>query len=418
MADNGKRARQQEAKEAFFTLSQDQIDFIESNYRAKQSRLSTFATRDEEAIYEQPSKVAADGLEFIRPSFRADVDRIINNPFFNRGNDKTQVFSLFRDDDISRRGFHVQLVAQTARKISEALRLNGALIEAIALGHDAGHTPFGHAGEHFLSEIYHERTGRYFNHNVHSVRALRTVSPCNLSLQTYNGILCHCGENNFAEYTTSPCDGFDALDELMESCYIENGRSSFLRPSTLEGCVVRICDILAYLGKDRQDALNVGIISKGDYYLDSFLGSNNSMLIQNATFNIIKNSIGRDRIAMDVEVSDEIRRLKALNNETIYMYDQEGEGKLRRFVFPMMRELYHKLLEDLDAGREESPIFTEHMNAWFMSTRNPRYAQESHDDIVVDYIASMTDDYFIELYALLFPDNPKSHTDLYRPYFQ
>ena len=407
-----------------FTLDADQVDYLREGRELGTGALSEFAARDEQAVYEHQGGSGVENGDgdplsvYVRTPFWADVDRIINNPFFTRTYDKTQVFSLYRNDNITRRGFHIQLVAQTAMKIGSALRLNVPLIQAIGLGHDAGHTPFGHAGEHFLSEIYSARTGRFFNHNVHSVRALRSVAPCNLSLQSYNGMVCHCGENNFAKYSTSPCETFADLDAMLEACYLEKGRSSCLRPSTLEGCVVRISDILAYLGKDRQDAIETGILRSEAYYLDSFLGRNNAEIIRNATANIVKNSIERNAIVMDEEVSDEIRRLKSGNYVEIYSYDN-AEKTLSNIVKPMMEEVYARLANDLAQGREDSPIFTEHLNAWFIETRNPSYREDNtDDDIVVDYIASMTDDYFIALYRHLFPSDPKAQLDLYHPYFE
>lgn len=420
-----------------FELDSDQIDYLREGFENRQLAMAEGAARDADALYENAAFDAgaeggscgtvagtllqgdmASGQFFIRSPYLSDVDRILNNPFFKRTFDKTQVFSLFSNDDLSRRGFHIQLVAQTAKKIGAALRLNLPLIEAIGLGHDAGHTPFGHEGERFLNEIYHERTGRYFNHNVHSVRALRSVAPCNLSLQTYNGILCHCGENNFATYTPSPCPSFADLDQLMEECYTQEGRSSCLRPSTLEGCVVRISDILAYLGKDRQDAINAGVLGKDQYEFESFLGSNNSEVIANATLNIVKNSIGKDCVCMDEEVSDEIRRLKKGNFAGVYDYDSATGSKLEKIVRPMMLEMYQRLIGDLERGDESSPVFAHHLHAWFVENRNPRYARiTSPDDIVCDFIASMTDSYFVELYRHLFPGDPKSEADLYVPYF-
>ena len=100
-----------------------------------------------------------------RTSFIRDIDKIINCPFYSRYSDKTQVFSLHKNDDITHRSLHVQFVSRTARTIGKALNLNLDLIEAIALGHDIGHTPFGHTGEKFLDEVYREKTGRRFFHN-------------------------------------------------------------------------------------------------------------------------------------------------------------------------------------------------------------------------------------------------------------
>lgn len=121
-------------------------------------------------------------------------------PYYNRYADKTQVFSFKYNDDITRRAQHVQLVSRIARNIGSVLGLNLDLIEAIALGHDIGHAPFGHAGERFLSELYHNETNRYFNHNVHSARVLDTIFARNFTMQTLDGVLCHNGEFEQQEY--------------------------------------------------------------------------------------------------------------------------------------------------------------------------------------------------------------------------
>ena len=135
-----------------------------------------------------------------RPAYARDVDKIMHSPYYNRYTDKTQVFSFYKNDDITRRALHVQLVSRIARSIGYALNLNLDLIEAIALGHDIGHTPFGHAGERYLSEVYRAECGRYFNHNVHSVRVLDGIFNHNLTLDTLNGIIAHNGEYEMNEY--------------------------------------------------------------------------------------------------------------------------------------------------------------------------------------------------------------------------
>ena len=138
-----------------------------------------------------------------RPAFLHDVDKIMHCPYFNRYTDKTQVFSLIRNDDVTRRSLHVQLVSRIARTIGSALNLNLDLIEAIALGHDIGHPPFAHSGEVFLNEISMQHTGRHFSHNIHSVRVLDGIYPFNISLQTLVGIAGHNGEIELEEYR--PC---------------------------------------------------------------------------------------------------------------------------------------------------------------------------------------------------------------------
>ncbi|MBQ4242120.1 MAG: HD domain-containing protein, partial [Lachnospiraceae bacterium] len=176
-------------KTHYINLSVETAERIERD-RAEHA-VNPYACRDEDILRRDPGH---DRANLQRPAFVRDIEKIMNVPFYNRYSDKTQVFSLVRNDDISRRALHVQFVSRIARNIGRLLNLNLDLIEAIALGHDIGHTPFGHAGERTLSAIYHAHTGRYFNHNVHSVRVLDDICCQNLSLQTLDGIICHNGE--------------------------------------------------------------------------------------------------------------------------------------------------------------------------------------------------------------------------------
>ena len=127
-------------------------------------------------------QVASDLPTLWRPAFVHDIDKILHCPYYNRYADKTQVFSLTKNDDITRRSLHVQLVSRIARNIGSALGLNLDLIEAIALGHDLGHTPFAHSGEVYLDKLYFDHAGRHFNHSIHSVRVLDGIFPLNVSL--------------------------------------------------------------------------------------------------------------------------------------------------------------------------------------------------------------------------------------------
>ena len=150
------------------------------------------AFKDENAVRRKDNP--HDESNALRGAFVRDVDKILNCPYYNRYSDKTQVFSLYKNDDITHRSLHVQLVSRIARTIGKALNLNLDLIEAISLGHDVGHTPFGHTGERFLDEQYANHANRRFAHNVHSVRVLDKIFPLNLTLQTLNGIIAHNGE--------------------------------------------------------------------------------------------------------------------------------------------------------------------------------------------------------------------------------
>jgi dGTPase len=165
--------------------------------------VNPYAFRDEDIVRRKPNH---DKANLWRPAFVRDCEKIMHLPLYNRYGDKTQVFSLYRNDDITRRSVHVQFVSRIARNIGAVLGLNLDLIEAISLGHDIGHTPFGHAGERKLDELYYSQTGRHFNHNVHSVRVLDKMFPINLSLQTLDGILCHNGEMELEQYTPQGSD--------------------------------------------------------------------------------------------------------------------------------------------------------------------------------------------------------------------
>ncbi|MBP5350309.1 MAG: HD domain-containing protein, partial [Clostridia bacterium] len=149
-------------------------------------RLPDYATPDEAAV--RRKDLPNDRPNVWRTPFIRDVDKILHCPFYNRYADKTQVFSFYRNDDLTRRSLHVQLVSRIARTIGRALRLNLDLIEAIALGHDIGHTPFGHAGEEYLDRCLYEKTGRHFAHNLQSVRVLDGIFPYNVTIQTLSGI--------------------------------------------------------------------------------------------------------------------------------------------------------------------------------------------------------------------------------------
>lgn len=346
-----------------------------------------------------------DRATVLRPPFVRDIDKIINCPFYNRYADKTQVFSLRKNDDITRRGLHVQLVSRIARTIGAALNLNLDLIEAIALGHDIGHTPFGHSGERFLDEISKSYTGRRFAHNIHSVRVLDKVFPYNITLQTLCGIAAHDGELELAEYRPKPLKSFEEFDGIIENCYKDKTAIKKLVPDTLEGCVVRISDIIAYVGKDRQDAQRANLISESDFN-EKGLGEYNAQIMNNLMVNIIENSYGKDYIMLDKSHFEELQRVKRDNYLLVYQTDIAKKYQTEA-VKPMMEGLFKRLLDDLVKGDESSYIFRHHVDCVdkpYFKRRKP-YIEEAPEQIVIDYIASMTDDYFVALYKKLFPES-------------
>lgn len=356
-----------------------------------------------------------DKANVIRTAFVRDIDKIMHCPYYNRYADKTQVFSFYKNDDITRRGLHVQLVSRIARTIGKALNLNLDLIEAIALGHDIGHTPFGHAGERFLDELIFEHTGRHFSHNIHSVRVLDSIYPYNISLQTLNGIAAHDGEMELSEYYPKALDDFETFDAQIEACYIDKSNVKKLVPATLEGCVMRISDIIAYLGKDRQDAEKAQLLKNKDFEPGA-IGTYNAEIINNLIVNIIENSYGKPYIRMDEAHFEALKKAKSDNYMLIYKNDSVNDV-LQNTVKPMMSDVYAKLLDDLINGNLSSPIFRHHIDYVNSAhyARSIPYESTEPNQIVTDYIASMTDDYFIDLYEYLFPGSDKKIT--YKGYF-
>ena len=380
----------------------------------KNNTRPNFAASSAKALRRDPT---ADVESVWRPAYARDVDKIMHSPFYNRYTDKTQVFSFYKNDDITRRALHVQLVSRIARSIGSALNLNLDLIEAIALGHDIGHTPFGHAGERYISEVYHAETGRYFNHNVHSVRVLDGIFPHNLTLDTLDGIITHNGEFEMHEYRPSVMPDFLAFDKMVEDCYVDEQNIIRIIPSTLEGCVVRVCDIIAYLGKDRQDAMRAKLIDSDASLGDAGIGNVNPEIINNLEVNIIENSYGKPYITMDEEHYLGMKEAKRANYDLIYKVDKVARVLDER-VKPIMQRMYYKLLADLKGGVKSSPIYKHHIDFVTGNHYAPAmpYIETEPNQIVVDYMASMTDDYCTELYKFLFPSSSLDFT--YHGYFE
>lgn len=377
-----------------------------------------YAFRDEDILRRD---MAHDRANLWRPAFVRDVEKIIHLPYYNRYADKTQVYSLYRNDDISRRASHVQIVSRIARNIGSVLGLNLDLIEAISLGHDIGHTPFGHAGERMLSELYYGETGRYFNHNVQSVRILDELADRNISLQTLDGVLCHNGEFEQKEYRPGKLSGFAEFEEKVERCYTDESAVRQLVPSTLEACVMRVCDIIAYLGKDRQDALRLGMLDTTDAFTGGEIGSTNAEIINNLTVNIIENSYGKPYLKMDDACYDTLKMAKKENYTYIYG-NEEISRSVDENLRPMFEKLYRRIVKDARERDRNSWLYRHHValiadiNRYSRHFSLEAYLQTEPNQLAVDYLASMTDDYFVDLYHELFPKD--SVAVRYNGYFE
>lgn len=353
--------------------------------------LSKNACKNKDAIF---LKENIEKENEIRPVFFRDADRIIHSFTYTRYIDKTQVFPFTRNDHITHRVLHVQLVSKIARMIGKALNLNEDLIEAIALGHDVGHTPFGHKGEQFLDEICKKEQIGCFKHNAQSVRFLKDIEEINLSLQTLDGILAHNGEMIQDKYKPLPKTKEEFLLELKSSFEDESFDKKIV-PMTLEGCVVRISDIIAYIGRDIEDAIIVGTIKREDIPEDivKVLGNNNSIIVDTITKDIIKNSIGKDYISFSKEVFEAIAKLKKWNYEKIYTSEDACKNE------PIIREYFNKLFEVylryLEEENDDSNLSKKNIKE-FVEQRSKEYLETTNRKrIVIDYLAGQTDHYFL-----------------------
>ena len=363
---------------------------IKERMLLRENFYSPFATKDKESIRLIPIE------EDIRPNFFRDIDRIIHSTSYTIYMDKTQVFSLKDNDNISKRMVHVQLVSKIARTIGRALSLNEDLIEAAALGHDLGHVPFGHEGERILNKISLKHNEGYFNHNVQSVRELMDIENdgegINLSIQTLDAILCHNGELELKEYHPKK----KTTDEFLqnyENCYKIEGYTKTLIPNTLEGCVVRISDIIAYLGRDIEDAERLNLIKKEDLpkEITDIIGSTNKEIVNTLIIDIINNSIDKPYLKMSDNVFEALKKLKKFNYEKIYSKANTKE-ELAEYE-NMFESLFNHLLKDVKDNNTNSNIYK-----IFIKNKNEKYKQNTPERIVIDYIAGMTDDFFLKEY--------------------
>lgn len=397
----------------YHSLTKELQERIREN--RKNHWVNPYAFQDEAVVRREEGH---DRANLWRPAFVRDTEKILHVPYYNRYSDKTQVFSFYQNDDISRRALHVQLVARIARNIGNVLGLNEDLIEAISLGHDIGHTPFGHAGERILSKLYHDNTGRYFNHNVHSARVLDGIIYRNISLQTLDGILCHNGELELQEYRPCEMTTFVEYDSKVENCYVDEQAIGRLVPCTLEGCVMRICDIIAYVGKDRQDASRLGLL-KNPTFTGGAIGTENAEIINNLIVNLLENSYGKPYLKLDPEYFEALRQAKKENYEMIYR-NRELDDLYENEIRPMFGQMYGELLRQAKSRERNTILYRHHIS--YVKKNNYRipdgavpYEETEPNQMVVDYLASVTDDYFLALYKELFPKG--KHGVTFRGYF-
>ena len=366
----------------YFKEARDNFFEVEKGY-------CQYATKSEEAIRLVPV------VDDIRTPFFRDVDRIIYAFSYARYSDKTQVFSFLDNDHISKRMIHVQFVSKIARTIGRALRLNTDLIEAIALGHDIGHTPLGHLGESLLNEISLQELGEYFAHNIQSVRHYMMVENqgrgLNLTIQVLDGIMCHNGEMLSSRYVPVKKTKNEFLKQYQEA-YGDLASSLQVCPMTLEGCVVRISDVIGYIGRDIEDAVVLGILKEEDIpkEITGVLGSCNKDIINTIVTDIIDHSLNKPYIEMSEEVYQALMALKDFNYQ--YIYQRSVTEEERKFYREGMWRIYHKYLNDIEDEHKDSLIYQ-----IFLNQQSENYlSYTSSKRMVIDFIAGMTDDLFLK----------------------
>lgn len=323
-----------------------------TNMTSAEANLSRFAVKAAE------SKGRAEPEEpcSLRTCFQRDRDRIVYSKSFRRLKHKTQVFIAPEGDHYRTRLTHTLEVSGISRTAARALRLNEDLAEAISLGHDLGHTPFGHIGEDALSGSLERRTGHRFEHNHQSLRVVRILENggkgLNLCREVEDGILTHTGPQ---------------------------------QPATLEGCIVRIADRIAYINHDIDDALRAGIIEPEDLPEKeiALLGGTGSQRIDVLVHDLVESSWEKGEIVQSPQMRE------AMNSLRSFLYDRVYIGS----VASRETERVNRLVESLFSFYMDNP---DHL---------PNHADDGDNDLatrVTDYIAGMTDRYSIRIFKDLF----------------
>jgi dGTPase len=352
------------------------------------------AQQHEESSFHPRAELSKNHSRFFGPEddhrlpYKRDVDRIVHSKAYARYVDKTQVVYLVENDHITHRSLHVQLVGNFARGIAEILRLNLDLVEAISLGHDVGHPPFGHEGEEYLSELSQEYGGEVFAHPWQSCRLFTDIEPLNLGLAVYDGFLCHDG--GMCGNVLKPCFGKSWDDHFRERQQKISEPSRNIWPGTLEGCLVKLCDTMSYLGRDIEDAISLGILKREDVP-QTPLGSSNREILSFLAQDVIRHSYGNDYIAISNEAYDALKVLRKFNFDRIYIHPKLKVESIK--VRRSYRILFELLIEDLVKEKQKSFIWHH-----FLHNKSERYLTEAKEiRMVIDFISGMTDSYFVRM---------------------
>lgn len=371
---------------------EDKLNKIFTDIKSKtECSLGPRAFRDANAWRMNPE--TADGM---RTNFAVDRDRILYSGAYRRYHGKTQVFSFTNliDEEMTNRNLHIAYVSQISRTIGKYLGLNTELIEAIALGHDLGHPPFGHDGEMALSQACIAHGIGHFHHNIESLRIVDRISRkgrgLNLTFQVRDGIISHDGEVHNTLLKPEPNKTEERIQEYI-GVKKAGGNMSWM-PGTLEGCVVRITDTIAYIGQDIEDAIRYNLLKREELPAEvtAKLGNKNSQIIETLIKSVIVNSHEQDWIAFDEETSHYLLELKKFNYK--YIYTDEKVKTSNNIIYRTMGLMFDKYLDDIEKGNRESKVFKH-----FLDFKALEYLEKSLPaEQVRDFIATMTDRYYNE----------------------
>lgn len=308
----------------------DTVEFnnIKELLYSKEETLSPFAQK---SINSKGRNKKEESEDPFRTEFQIDKDRIINSKAFRRLKRKTQVFYTPKNDHLRTRLTHTLEVSQISRTVACILNLNEDLTEAIALGHDLGHAPFGHSGEEALMEV----TKNGFKHNVHGVRVVEVIEGLNLTKETLDGILNHTGIH---------------------------------KPKTLEGQIVKIADRIAYLNHDIEDAIREEVIEENDipHEFKEYFGNTKQKRIDTVIKDLYTNSYNQDEIKMSDTCVNFLNNLRSWMFKNVYFSDKtkQEEHKIKTIVFELF-EYYKNLYGeqgaiDYVAGMSDQFAITTH----------------------------------------------------------
>ncbi len=354
----------------------------------------------------------------IRSEFERDYTRIIHSLAFRRMKHKTQVFFSPTNDHICTRMEHIILVESISNTIAEYLGLNTKLTKAIAIAHDIGHSPFGHQGEKILSEISKKDIGKTFWHEkngLEMVDKLVLLEDNNQNLQNLNltygvrdGIISHCGEIDE--------NGLKPRDEYID-LYDYNFPNQY-NPYTWEGCVVKIADKIAYLGRDIQDAITVGILDRHLKELKDIMNLsendaiNNTIIINNLIYDLCENSNEKVGLKFSDEYFEFMKKLKEFNYKYIYLDERiKPSTEYFKIVITTIYDTLKKYYTDKERFYKMYPEIVKDFEKWLkMYWDYERYGvcknevvfsienEKEFCQAIIYYISGMTDNYAIDMY--------------------